>query len=115
MNSLFDSLQNWRRDVQHFPIGTIQELRFDRASATTSRNGCTFTTFEFLDKFHTSSIAYVGISSFTDKEIDDLGITSDKINLSFSATYMVAAKLGLSCSQKQLSTLRVLPNSSVDG
>ena len=75
MTSLFESLQNWPRDVQHFNIGALQELRYERMTATTSRNGGAFTTFDFLQRFQTSSIAYVGISSFTDKEIDDLGNT----------------------------------------
>ena len=75
MTSLLETLQFWPRDLQHFHMGTIQEIRFDRTSGKTTRRFGELTTWDFLQEFQTSSIAYVGISVCTDEEINNYGIT----------------------------------------
>lgn len=74
MISIFEALQRWPRDLQHFPMGTIQEIRFDHSSGQTIRRFGELTTWDFLQEFQTSSIAYVGMNYCTDGEINDYGI-----------------------------------------
>jgi hypothetical protein len=75
MKSLLETLQNWPRDLQHFHMGTIQEIRFDRNIGKTNRRFGELTTWDFLQEFKTSSIAYIGTSYCTDEEINNYGIT----------------------------------------
>lgn len=75
MKSLLETLQRWPRDLQHFHMGTIQEIRFDQTSGKTIRRFGELTTWDFLQEFQRSSIAYVGLSCCTDEEINNYGIT----------------------------------------
>lgn len=73
MRPLFESLKRWPLNSQHCTMGTIQEIRFDQATGQTSRRFGPMTTLQFLQEFQTSSIAYIGVSSFTDEEINASG------------------------------------------
>ena len=75
IKSLLETLQQWPQNLQHFHMGTIQEIRFDRTADQTNRRSGQFTTWDFLQEFSNSSIAYVGTSYCTDDEINNYGIT----------------------------------------
>ena len=55
-------------------MGVIQELLFDPNEGRTRRRNGSFTTAEFLDEFRRSSIAYVGVTPYTDADIERAGI-----------------------------------------
>jgi hypothetical protein len=73
MKGIFETLQRWPPNLQHYSIGMIQEIRFDSDSRQTIRRFGELTTSDFLQEFQTSSIAYVGISYCTDLEINNFG------------------------------------------
>ena len=75
MTALLQYLHCWPRDTNHFPIGIIQELRFDPSAGRTTQREGEFTTLQFIQEFPRASIAYVGLSSFNDNEIYNTGKT----------------------------------------
>lgn len=73
MTALFDHLQNDSPYSRHnIPLGIIHELRLEHNQSV--RKCYEFTTEKFLQKFLISSIAYVGLTSFDDNVITDLGM-----------------------------------------
>lgn len=91
------------------PIGQVHQLHFERNTGRTSRHVAGFTVLEFSQQFPRFSIAYVGLTTRTDQEINDLGSPSvaGKLKL-FSAGHMANEIMGLSSVEKQLSTLRFI-------
>jgi hypothetical protein len=76
MNSLFDALQNWPRDVTHFTMGIVLELRFDQVRASTDQRGRPISTLDFIHEFPSSSVACAGLTTKSDPEIFELGISA---------------------------------------
>jgi hypothetical protein len=96
MQGVFQRLQSWSADLNHFEMGAIHEIRLDRNTGASNRCAYRFTTLQFMDKFQTSSVAYVGSTPFNDGVIVDWGtFPASAILLLLVLTFGEAEKIWL--------------------